>query len=61
MNGTIYSLVELGFPSVEDVLINEFAETKNYTNTVYGYVDVDIVESLILKHGGIDFNKTFSK
>ena len=47
-----YEAVELGYPSEEDELINEFAEDEEYTNTVYGYVPVDIVEKLIEKHGG---------
>ena len=49
-----YESVELGFPSVEDELINEYAEDcMNYTETVYGYVPIEIVEKLIKKHGGI--------
>ena len=52
-----YEAVELGYPSEPDDLINEYAEigfndAPNYTNTVYGYVPVDIVEKLIEKHGG---------
>lgn len=49
---TPYESVELGFPSEEDELINEYAEVDDYTNTVYPYVPVDIVEKLIEKHGG---------
>ena len=49
-----YESVELGFPSMEDELINEYAEDDwNYTETVYGYVPIDVVEKLIEKHGGI--------
>ena len=48
-----YESVELGFPNVEDPLINEYAEDSNYTNTVYGYVPVEVVNKLIEKHGGI--------
>lgn len=49
-----YKSVELGFPSKEDELINEYAEYNPYcTNTVYGYVPIEIVEKLIEKHGGI--------
>lgn len=49
-----YESVELGFPSVEDELINEYAEDgMDYTKTVYGYVPIEIVEKLIEKHGGI--------
>lgn len=39
---------------MEDELINEYAEDdSDYTNTVYGYVPIEIVEELINKHGGI--------
>ena len=49
-----YEAVELGYPSMEDELINEYAEDDwNYTETVYGYVLIDVVEKLIEKHGGI--------
>lgn len=49
-----YESVELGFPSMEDELINEYAEDdSDYTGTVYGYVPIEIVEELINKHGGI--------
>ena len=49
-----YKSVELGFPSIEDELINEYADgDDDYTDTVYGYVPIEIVEKLIEKHGGI--------
>ena len=48
-----YESVELGFPTAEDELINEYAEDDNYTDTVYGFVPVEIVNKLIEKHGGI--------
>lgn len=49
-----YKRVELGFPSMEDELINEYADGgDDYTDTVYGYVPIEIVEKLIEKHGGI--------
>ena len=49
-----YKSVELGYPSTEDELINEYAEDDlDYTNTVYGYVPIEVVEKLIEKHGGI--------
>lgn len=49
-----YKSVELGYPSAEDELINEYAEDDlDYTATVYGYVPIEIVEKLIEKHGGI--------
>lgn len=49
-----YKSVELGFPSIEDELINEYADgDDDYTDTVYEYVPIEIVEKLIEKHGGI--------
>lgn len=49
-----YESVELGFPSMEDELINEYADGgDDYTDTVYGYVPIEVVERLIEKHGGI--------
>lgn len=48
-----YEKVELGYPSNEDELINDYAEDDNYTRTVYSYVPIEVVEKLIEKHGGI--------
>lgn len=48
-----YEEVELGYPSNEDELINDYAEDDDYTRTVYGYVPIEVVEKLIEKHGGI--------
>lgn len=49
-----YDTVELGFPSEEGELIVDYAEDPNdLTETVYGYVPIDIVNKLIEKHGGI--------
>lgn len=53
-NASHYSSVELGYPSMADELITDYAEDTNYTNTVYGYVPVHIVDALIKKHGGIE-------
>lgn len=50
----MYEHVELGFPSTADELIEDYAEDPdNPTETVYGYVPIDIVVELIEKHGGI--------
>lgn len=48
-----YEKVELGYPSAADELITDYAEDRTYTDTVYGYVPVEIVDKLIEKHGGI--------
>ena len=57
---TEYSEVELGFPNIEDELINDYAEDDDYTQTVYGYVPVDVVDALIKKHGGITRVRTLA-
>ena len=52
---SLYSAVELGYPSVADSLIAEYAEEPdNLTGTVYGCVPVELVEQLLEKHGGIE-------
>ena len=48
-----YEKVELGYPSAADELITDYAEDRTYTDTVYDYVPVEIVDKLIEKHGGI--------
>ena len=49
-----YTLVEVGFPSVEEALIMPWAEDHHRpTDTVYGYVPVDVVTNVIVKHGGM--------
>lgn len=49
-----YSEVELGFPNEEDSLILDYAEDPYVpTETVYGFVPVELVNELIEKHGGI--------
>lgn len=49
-----YNKVELGYPSMVDSLILEYAEDNTRpTGTVYGYVPIEVVEKLIQKHGGI--------
>ena len=49
-----YNLVEVGFPTEREPLIMPWCENDhNPTNTVYGYVPVDIVTNVIVKHGGM--------
>ena len=60
-----YSAVEIGFPSEHEPLIEEFAErvedVTDYTDTVYPYVPVKIVDKVLKKHGGIDIIETLSE
>ena len=49
-----YIEVELGFPSAVDPLLEDYAEDpSDPTGTVYGYVPIEVVESLVEKHGGM--------
>ena len=52
-NAEKYNGVELGYPSEADDLITDYAEDDTYTDTVYGYVPVEIVDKLIEQHGDI--------
>ena len=56
-----YSAVEIGYPSEHEPLIEEYAECYtseeldiDFTNTVYPYVPVKLVNKVLKKHGGID-------
>jgi hypothetical protein len=50
-----WSAVEVGFPSAAPELIMEYAEQPEIpTETVYGYVPIELVERLIAMHGGPD-------
>ena len=62
-----YSAVEIGYPSEPEELIKEYAEfipfgdedeNPDYTDTVYPYVPVKVVDKVLKKHGGINLTKT---
>jgi hypothetical protein len=54
--------VEVGFPSERPDYIMEYAEDpRRPTDTVYGYVPIELVEKLIAKHGGLCSDKTYFK
>ena len=52
-----YTEVELGFPSAREELIMDWMEVvgedSDPTDSVYPYVPVDIVTTVIVKHGGM--------
>ena len=48
-----YEAVEIGYPNAKEELICEYAESGNYTDTIYPYVPVEVVEKVIEKHGGM--------
>lgn len=44
---------EVGYPSSEDADLLPYAEDKGRpTDTVYGYVPIDVILAVIAKHGG---------
>jgi hypothetical protein len=48
-----WSSVEVGFPSDTPEFIMEYVEDPEHpTDTVYGYVPIELVEKLIASHGG---------
>lgn len=56
--GFEYKEVEWGYPSelIDADIYN--AEEPNTTETVGGYVDVDLIEDLCAQHGGFDYLRT---
>lgn len=58
-NNIFFETLEIGFPSHKEPLISEFAENqRDLTETVYPYVDTEIIQQVIDKHGGIDVEAT---
>ena len=61
-----YSAVEIGYPSEHEPLIEKWAEfthfdedeKPDYTDTVYPYVPVGVVDKVLKKHGGINLTQT---
>ena len=65
-----YSAVEIGYPSEPEELIKEWAEwipfseedgEPDYTDTVYPYVPVKVVDKVLKKHGGINLIETLKE
>ena len=61
-----YSAVEIGFPSDHEPLIEKWAEnlfedSPDFTDTVYPYVPVKVVNEVLKKHGGIDLTETLRR
>ena len=53
-NGSEFYTVEIGYPSEREELLMEYCEdTESPTETVYGYVPIEVVQTVIDKHGGI--------
>ena len=64
-----YSAVEIGYPSDYEPLIEKWAEfspfnedeNPDYTDTVYPYVPVAVVDKVLKKHGEIDLSETLRR
>ena len=61
-----YSKVEVGYPSDHEPLIEKWAENlfedmPDFTDTVYPYVPVKVVNQVLKKHGGIDLTETLRR
>lgn len=55
-----YNSLEIGFPSEEEPLINQYAEMEHdWTRTLYRYVPIETIQAVIEKHGGINVEETF--
>ena len=53
-NAHTYTLVEVGFPNRRETLLIKYAEDPDaLTETVYGWVPVQLVTDIIAKHGGM--------
>lgn len=49
-----YYAFEVGYPSEADDLLAPYAEDRErLTETVYGYVPAEVIDSVIAKHGGL--------
>ena len=57
-----YSEVEIGYPSEHEPLLEKYVESPfkepDYTDSIYPYVPVKVVDKVLKKHGGIDLKET---
>jgi hypothetical protein len=58
-NGFRFESMEIGFPSEYEELIRNYAQSNDFTETVYPYVPIDVIIKVIEKHGG--FKKNIEK
>ena len=57
-----YSEVEIGYPSEHEPLLEKYVESPfkepDYTDSLYPYVPVKVVDKVLKKHGGINLIET---
>lgn len=51
--GTNFTEMEIGYPSDYEELIRDYAESDDFTGTVYPYTPVSLILQVIGKHGGM--------
>ena len=62
-----YSEVEVGYPSEREPLLEKYVETVfeaefiDYTDSIYPYVPVKLVDKVLKRHGGIDITETLRR
>ena len=60
-----YSNVEIGYPSEREPLLEKYVESfytePDYTDSIYPYVPVKVVDKVLKKHGGIDLTETLRR
>ena len=60
-----YSEVEVGYPSEREPLLEKYVESPfkepDYTDSIYPYVPVKVVDKVLKKHGGIDITETLRR
>ena len=60
-----YSEVEIGYPSEHEPLLEKYVESfytePDYTDSIYPYVPVKVVDKILKKHGGIDLTETLRR
>ena len=60
-----YSEVEVGYPSEREPLLEKYVESPfkepDYTDSIYPYVPVKLVDKVLKRHGGIDITETLRR
>jgi hypothetical protein len=58
--GHTWESVEFGFTSIHEPLMAEYAENPEDTTGTVGNIPVSVMETVFIKHGGIDWEQTLS-
>jgi hypothetical protein len=61
-----YSEMEIGYPSEKEPILTEygedqFEEDSDEYSDIYHYVPIEVINKVLLKHGGIDYEKTLGQ